>query len=70
MNLSSKIPPKFCCKICNYYTENSKDFKKHTLTKKHISMSEEIDGNIKEIKKSYFVKNSQIFLGIFVSLIY
>jgi len=51
INLSSKIPSKFCCKICNYYTSYSKDFNKHILTKKHISMSQEIDGNIKEIKK-------------------
>ena len=51
INSSSKIPSKFYCKICNYYTSYSKDFNKHILTKKHISMSQEIDGNIKEIKK-------------------
>jgi hypothetical protein len=51
INLSSKIPPKFCCKVCNYYTSYSKDLNKHFLTKKHLSMSKEIDGNVKEIKK-------------------
>ena len=52
IKMSSKIPPKFRCELCDYYTSYSKDFNKHILTKKHISVSEEIDGNIKEIKKS------------------
>jgi len=55
--MSPKIPPKFCCDLCSYYTAYSKDFNKHILTKKHISMSEEIDGNIKEMKKILFCEN-------------
>ena len=50
-NLSSKIPPKYSCDLCNYYTCYSKDYKKHLLTKKHLSMSEEIKGNEEEIDK-------------------
>jgi len=30
-----KIPKNFCCELCDYNTSNSKDFKKHTETKKH-----------------------------------
>ena len=32
---SPKIPIKFSCKICNYYTSNKKDYSKHLLTAKH-----------------------------------
>jgi hypothetical protein len=56
---SSKIPPKFACELCNYYTCYSKDFKKHIGTKKHITMSEEIDGNIKENKKILICQNCE-----------
>jgi len=30
-----KIPKKYCCEICDYYTSNKKDFSKHILTSKH-----------------------------------
>jgi hypothetical protein len=49
---SSKIPPKFCCELCNYFTCYSKDYKKHELTKKHMEMN----GTIKEIKKVLICK--------------
>jgi hypothetical protein len=35
--LSYKNPNLFCCELCNYSTSYSKDYKKHTLTKKHIN---------------------------------
>jgi hypothetical protein len=44
INLSSKIPKKYCCKICDYNTSYSKDFNKHLLTKKH----KEMNGNKEE----------------------
>ena len=52
---SSKIPPKFCCELCHYFTCYSKDYNKHLLTKKHMEM----DGNIKEIKKVLICKNCE-----------
>jgi hypothetical protein len=32
---SQKIPPTFCCNLCDYITSYNKDFKKHLLTAKH-----------------------------------
>jgi len=68
IQMSLKIPSNFCCDKCHYNTANLKDFKKHTLTKKHISMSTEINGNIKEIKKipncSYCGKHFQTNSGL------
>jgi hypothetical protein len=55
--MSSKIPLNYCCDLCHYYTAYSKDYKKHLLTKKHISVSKEIDGNIKEIEKILICEN-------------
>jgi len=57
--LSSKIPLKYCCELCHYYTNYSKDYKKHLLTKKHISVSTEIYGNIKEIEKILTCQNCE-----------
>jgi hypothetical protein len=34
-NLSSKLPPTFCCEKCNYTSSNKKDYNKHLLTRKH-----------------------------------
>ena len=56
INLSQKIP-QYYCETCNYYTSYSKDYKKHILTKKHIMVSVEINGNNEEIKKSYICQN-------------
>ena len=57
INLSQNIPHKFSCELCNYYTAYSKDYNKHLLTKKHMSMSKEINGNIKEIEKILVCQN-------------
>ncbi len=57
INLSSKIPLKYGCELCHYYTAYSKDYKKHLLTKKHIYWSKEIDGNIQEIEKILTCQN-------------
>jgi hypothetical protein len=54
---SSKIPLNYCCNLCHYSTCHLKDYKKHLLTKKHISVSTEIDGNIKEIEKVLTCQN-------------
>ena len=40
-----KIPKKFCCELCNYFTCNSKDYKKHNETKKHKGNKSEQFGN-------------------------
>ena len=32
---TTKIPMKYICENCSYYTSNSKDYKKHLLTAKH-----------------------------------
>lgn len=42
-NLSSKIPKKYCCEICDYTTCNFKDYKKHLLTRKHKMKQNETD---------------------------
>ena len=33
--MSPKIPTKFSCEICDYYTSNKKDYAKHLMTLKH-----------------------------------
>ena len=50
--LSQKIPKKYECINCNYNTSNYKDYKKHILTRKHLSL---INPNIKsqEVPKVY-----------------
>ena len=57
INLSQKILQKYVCDLCSYSTSYSKDYKKHLQTKKHKSITMEIDGNIKEIKKILFCQN-------------
>jgi hypothetical protein len=57
--LSSKVPLKYACELCRYYTNYSKDYNKHLLTKKHISVSKEIDGNIKEIENVLTCQNCE-----------
>ena len=59
MILSSKIPPKYSCELCHYYTTYSKDYNKHLLTKKHISVSKEIDGNNEEVEKVLTCQNCE-----------
>jgi len=55
LNLSSKIPQKYSCEYCNYFTCYSKDYKKHLLTKKH----KERNGNIQEITKVLICNNCE-----------
>ena len=55
INLSSKIPQKYSCEFCNYFTCYSKDYKKHLLTKKH----KERNGNIQEISKVLICNNCE-----------
>ena len=57
INLSPKIPPKYSCNLCCYFTSYRKDYNKHLLTKKHISMTMEITGNIQEIKNVLICQN-------------
>ena len=45
--LSQKIPCKYECKTCDYFTCNKKDYNKHLLTNKHIFSN---NGNQMEIK--------------------
>jgi hypothetical protein len=47
-----KIPKKFCCELCDYYTSNSKDFKKHSDTKKHQGNKSGHFGNKNPQKKT------------------
>ena len=54
--LSQKIPVKYSCELCNYVTSYSKDFKKHLLTKKHISVTMELEGNSKKPPKVIICK--------------
>jgi len=56
INLSNKSV-KYSCDYCNYSTSYSKDYKKHTLTKKHIMNSNEIYGNEQEMKKILTCEN-------------
>ena len=48
---SPKIPKKFFCEKCDYYTLNKKDFNKHCLTEKH-KMGEMITNDNKKSPKS------------------
>ena len=48
---SPKIPKKYFCKKCDYYTANKKDFQKHCLTEKH-KLGEMITNDNKNPQKS------------------
>jgi hypothetical protein len=52
INLSQKIPKKYNCDICHYYTCNKKDFDKHLDTRKHMFSN---NGNKMEIKSPNFI---------------
>ena len=39
MNPNGKIPKKYSCEICHYYTCNKKDFTKHNTTDKHLTLT-------------------------------
>jgi hypothetical protein len=52
INLSQKIPKKFSCKLCDYYTSSKKDIHKHFLTLKHQKHAFGNNGNNLEMEKS------------------
>ena len=52
-----KILLKFCCKICDYYTSNKKDYTKHLLTLKHQNLMKTNDFINKNPQKSPKDKN-------------
>ena len=56
-NLSLKNPQKFHCELCNYLTSSSKDFNKHLLTKKHISVSQATPSNGETTQKVLMCEN-------------
>ena len=50
-NLSLKIPKKFRCDCCYYYTSNKKDYGKHLLTLKHQKMLDGSNMEVEEVNK-------------------
>jgi len=62
-NLSYKNPSLFYCEVCNYSTSYTKDYKKHTLTKKHINNVNNIhdNANILNIKKYECINCNKLF---------
>ena len=49
--LSLKIPKKFRCDSCYYYTSNKKDYDKHLLTLKHQKMLDGSNMEVEEVNK-------------------
>ena len=49
---SLKIRKNYYCDKCDYNTTDKKDFSKHCLTRKHMSVTKETHGTILETKKS------------------
>ena len=49
--LSPKIPNKYECKYCHYYTSNKKDYNKHLSTAKHQRWSQGSNMEIMEVQK-------------------
>jgi hypothetical protein len=62
-DLSQKSPKHFYCEYCNYTTSYSKDYHKHTLTKKHNNnINNTLDNKNVLINKTYKCENcSKIF---------
>ena len=56
-NLSPKIPPNYACELCDYFTSSSKDFNKHLLTKKHLSVSQATQSNGEATQKILSCEN-------------
>jgi len=54
--LSQKIPCKFTCELCYYFTSSSKDYNKHIKTNKHLGNTLATDGNQKNPKKEAIFK--------------
>jgi hypothetical protein len=61
--LSPKIPKKFGCKSCHYYTCNKKDYDKHLLTSKHQKVTNGNNLEEMEVAKilTYTCECSKIF---------
>ena len=61
--LSPKIPQKFSCGSCYYYTSNKKDYDKHILTSKHKKMTNTHNLEEMEVAKipTYACECSKIF---------
>jgi hypothetical protein len=49
--LSQKMPQKFNCECCYYYTSNKKDFEKHLLTAKHQKVLNGSNLEVEEVNK-------------------
>ena len=49
--LSQKIPKKFRCECCYYYTSNKKDYEKHLLTLKHQKVLDGSNVEVMEVNK-------------------
>ena len=49
--LSPKIPKKFRCDCCYYYTSNKKDYEKHLLTSKHQKVLDGSNVEVMEVNK-------------------
>ena len=49
--LSPKIPKKFRCDCCYYYTSNKKDYDKHLLTSKHQKVLNGSNMEVEEVNK-------------------
>jgi hypothetical protein len=49
--LSPKIPKKFRCDCCYYYTSNKKDYEKHLLTSKHKKVLDGSNMEVGEVNK-------------------
>jgi len=49
--LSPKIPKKFICNCCYYYTSNKKDYDKHLLTSKHQKLTNGSNLEVMEVNK-------------------
>ena len=49
--LSLKIPKKFRCDCCYYYTSNKKDYEKHLLTLKHQKVMDGSNMEVEEVNK-------------------
>jgi hypothetical protein len=61
MNKSQKIPYKFSCNICNYYTNNVKDYNKHLDTAKHINRTKKDNLDHPKPKQYYCKKCNKMY---------
>ena len=51
VKISQKLPKKFRCDCCYYYTSNKKDYEKHLLTPKHQKMLDGSNMEASEVNK-------------------